>query len=563
VSSDPAPREADGAGPAQAGIERLTYRIERLATTVRFTYAFHTREVRFERDHGAGFERTFPETFAFRHERHDPAELHLQLEDLWSKPQLIAPRATRRDAEDVMARLIEALPAYLDRVIDRLEAQQPSGRILEQAYEDTGILALVVGRFLEDKPLDAERQRMAGFHLRRVALRAFDALLERRVQPDFLEGWTEGAIDAVDPSDDLSEIGVFYTLQRGDATAVNRTVVRMAERCFRRWVEDVCLDPDNRAFETETSPFADRESEVLAAVCVEGRSAVQRSGDLVRFLRRPGNRDCLRILSKLEHWFLRQYDVPNGAAIIHHEAELLRGRCSPDRHLSVHGTRNYLLALLAVASPFLGAAFFYDRAPLVFDVAAAALVMTGIVATFWFFLYRFMWKRDLTFFHASVPRITAGIIVGYAPVFLIDEVWDLARSPWPQLVVVIGLLGFATLLYLYIEVKSRIADPGEAFERARAIFLLGVLQGVGVGLVITSLLGPFMVARNWEVEGAGLSVEWLQATAAPLLGQMPPVLGIGPFYAFPSAVVLFTFLSFFIGTFLQLLWEDLPITEPM
>jgi len=367
----------------------------------------------------------------------------------------------------------------------------------------------------------------------------------------------------VDPSDDLSEIGVFYTLQRGDAAAVNRTVVRMSERCFRRWVEDVCLEPDNRAFETETSPFADRESEVLAAVCVEGRSGIQRSGDLVRFLRRPGNRDCLRILSKLEHWFLRQYDVPNGAAIIHHEAQLSRGHCSPDRHLSVHGTRNYLLALLAVASPFLGAAFFYERAPLVFDVAATAMVMTGIVATFWFFLYRFMWKRDLTFFHASVPRITAGIIVGYAPVFLIDEVWDLARSPWPQLVVVIGLLGFSTLLYLYIEVKSRIADPAEAFGRARAIFLLGVLQGVGVGLVITSLLGPFMVARNWEAQGAGLSVDWLQATAAPLLGQMPPVLGIGPFYAFPSAVVLFTFLSFFIGTFLQLLWEDLPITEPM
>jgi len=24
-----------------------------------------------------------------------------------------------------------------------------------------------------------------------------------------------------------------------------------------------------------------------------------------------------------------------------------------------------------------------------------------------------------------------------------------------------------------------------------------------------------------------------------------------------------TFLSFFIGTFLQLMWEDLPITEPL
>ena len=556
MSSEPAPA-------GQAGVERLQYRVERLATTVRFTYAFHTREVRFERDRGAGFERTFPETFAFRAERHDPAELYLQLEDLWNKPSLISATANRRDAEDVMARLVEALPGYLERVLDRLEAQAPEGRILVQAYEDTGILALVVGRFLEDKALDAERQRIAGFHLRKIALRAFLALLERRVDPEFLAGYVSGGIDPVEAADDLTEIGVFYTLQRGETAAVDRTVLRVAERCFGRWVEEVCLDESNRAFETETSPFADREDEVLASVCADGHGPLRRSRDLVPFLRRPGNRDCLRILGKLEHWFLRQYDVPNGAAVIHHEANLLDGPSSPDRHLSMHGMRNYLIALLAVALPFLGAAFFYDRAPLLFDAAAALWVMVGIGATFWFFVYRFVWKRDLTFFHASVPRITAGIIVGYAPVFLIDEVWDLARSHWVQLAVVIGLLGFSNLLYLYVEVKSRIPDPGEAFSRARSIFTLGVLQGVGVGFVITSLLGPFMAVRNWGVEGGALTVEWVQATAHPVIGQLPPILGIGPFYAFPSAVVLFTFLSFFIGTFLQLLWEDLPITEPM
>jgi len=562
VSSE-ARAEAPAEAPGRAGIERLEYRLARLGTTLRFTYAFHTREVRFERDPGTGFERSFPETFAFRAERHDPAELYLQLEDLWNKPQIIGPRANRRDAEDVMARLVEALPAYLERVLDRLEVQDVEPQILTHAYEDTGVLALVVGRFLEDKALDGDRQRIAGFHLRKVAWRSFRALCRRRVEGDFLDGYVTGESDVMDAGDDVTEIGVFYTLQHGDADAVNRTVLRVTERCFRRWVEDVCLDPSNAAFETETSPFGDREAEVIEAVCVTGRHAILRSSDLVPFLRRPGNRDCMRILAKLERWFLRRYDVPNGAAVIHHEADLARPRPVADRHLSVHGTRNYLLALAAVAAPFLGAAFLYDRAPLLFDAAAALYVVVGITATFWFFLYRFIWRRDLTFFHASVPRITAGIIVGYAPVFLIDEVWDLARSPWPQLTVVVGLLGFSTLLYLYVEVRSRIADSGEAFERARSIFLLGLLQGVGIGIVITSLLGPFMAARNWGPEGADLSAEWVRVTAEPVLGQLPPILGMGPFYAFPSAVVLFTFLSFFIGTFLQLLWEDLPMTEPM
>ncbi len=521
--------------------------------------------MRFERDPGSGFERIFAETFAFRAERHDPAELYLQLEDVWTKPQLIAGKANRRDAEAVVARLAEAMPAYLERVMDRLEQQAGvDGRILTHVHEDVGLLASIMGRFITDKRLDEDdRLRTAELHLRKIAHRSFRSLVEDRVDPAYVDAYLAGDADPVDPADDLSEIGFFYTLQMGDEDAVNRGVVRMAERAFYRWLEDVCLAEDGAVFETEDSPFADREDEVLAAACAPGADHIERARDLAPFLRRPQNRDCLRVLRKLETWFLRRYDVPHGAAIIHHSARIAKGEVEPERVLSVHGTRNYLIELGLIALPFLGAAFAYDRFPQVFDWAAALLAAGGVFGTFWFFVYRFCWKRDLTFFHASAPRITAGIIVGYAPVFLIDEVWDLARSPWPQLAVVTGLLGFSTLLYLYVEVKGRIPDPSEAFHRARDIFLLGLVEAVGIGIVITSLLGPFMAARNWGPEGSAMTVDQLAHGAGPVLGQLPAILGVAPFYAFPSAVVLFTFLSFFIGTFLQLLWEDLPITEPM
>ena len=49
----------------------------------------------------------------------------------------------------------------------------------------------------------------------------------------------------------------------------------------------------------------------------------------------------------------------------------------------------------------------------------------------------------------------------------------------------------------------------------------------------------------------------------PLVGQLPLVIGVAPLHAFPSAVLVMTFLSFFIGIFLQLMWEELPITEPL
>ncbi len=47
------------------------------------------------------------------------------------------------------------------------------------------------------------------------------------------------------------------------------------------------------------------------------------------------------------------------------------------------------------------------------------------------------------------------------------------------------------------------------------------------------------------------------------MGELPRIVGFEPFYTFPAAVFVMTFMSFFIGTFLQLMWEDIPITEPL
>ena len=62
----------------------------------------------------------------------------------------------------------------------------------------------------------------------------------------------------------------------------------------------------------------------------------------------------------------------------------------------------------------------------------------------------------------------AGIIVGYLPIFFIDEVWDLvARSSCSRSRCISALLGFVTLLYLYVEVQRRLGATDQAFARAR------------------------------------------------------------------------------------------------
>ena len=231
--------------------------------------------------------------------------------------------------------------------------------------------------------------------------------------------------------------------------------------------------------------------------------------------------------------------------------------------LSWHTTRTHLLAIGLIVSPFVAAVLAYDRSPRFFDLLCAAEIVLIDAVALWFLLYRFCWKRDLSFFHASVPRIGAGIVVGYLPVLFIDEVWDLASRSATTLVTLGALLGLVTLLYIYVEVQRRLVDTTLAFRRARGIFLLGVLQAFGAGMVIISLVGRIMVSRNWSPNGSEIPVDQLREGLEPMIGQLPYIVGLDPFFVFPSAVVMMTFLSFFIGVFLQLLWEELPITEPL
>ena len=244
---------------------------------------------------------------------------------------------------------------------------------------------------------------------------------------------------------------------------------------------------------------------MLAAVAENGRGPIARARDLRPFLRRPGNRDCARVLEKLERWFLRQYDVRHGAVVLHHAARLAEGRSDPDRVLSWHSRPAYLTALLVPVVPFAAAAFFY-REPwkAIFDVWVSVEVILVLAMALWLFGFRFLWRRELTFFHASVPRIAAGIIVGYLPVFLIDEVWDLAGQSLVTLVTVVAMLGAPTLLYLYVEVQRRLRDPRGRVPRARPTSSCSACcSPAAFGIVATSLIG-LMVARtgrtrNWSV----------------------------------------------------------------
>jgi len=557
--------DASATAPATVALPRLELRVERLQLTFRFTLAFHAREVRFEVARGDGnFERVFPETFSFHAARHDPTELFLQLDDLLTKTRVLSNDASARDAKNLMTRMLAAAPRYLDGLCEHLESNdrlRPDARL--RFHQDVALLSQILLRFIETHDFDGGRQlRMASFSLRRRIYESLRVLVEERVDGDYLASYLEGGVQLVDPGDDPTESGFFQVLEGGPSEAANRMILRMAERAFYLWLEGVCLDEENQAFEKEDSPFGSREDEVLRAILVEGATRIDRSRDLSPFLRRA-DRNCHRLLGKLERWFLRVYDIRHSSAIINHQSRVDDASATGDRSLTWHTPKIHAGVLGILLAPFVVAAFAYDSAPHIFDLICAAEVISVNAAAIWFLLYRFCWKRDLSFFHASVPRIGAGIIVGYLPVFLIDEVWDLSSRPQVALDSVVLLLGLVTLLYIYVEIARRISDTTIAFARARAIFLLGVVEAFGFGVVMTSLVGPFMVARNWSPPSGEVGINVLRESMDPMIGQLPHIVGVGPAYVFPSALLLMTFLSFFIGIFLQLMWEELPITEPL
>jgi hypothetical protein len=140
-------------------------------------------------------------------------------------------------------------------------------------------------------------------------------------------------------------------------------------------------------------------------------------------------------------------------------------------------------------------------------------------------------------------------------------------EPATTLLIAVALLGFANLLYLYVEVSRRLADSSVAFRRAGSIFLLGALEALVLGIVMTCVFGGFMAERNWSdgvgIQGGHPGIDVVRAATPALAGELPRIMGFEPLLAFPSAILLMTFLAFFIGTFLQLMWEDIPLTEPL
>jgi len=162
-----------------------------------------------------------------------------------------------------------------------------------------------------------------------------------------------------------------------------------------------------------------------------------------------------------------------------------------------------------------------------------------------------------------IGRLMGGCVIGWLPI-VTEEWWRLALTnpidhyPWIDLLPIAAF--FIVVGYICLEARrflphNRVSSWG-LLKRSFEIALLGLLLSALIGLFLCRFAGPAVL------KGIKDQISWHYR--APLLGFLKGLYGSPDDGFFPLAVLLIhSPLALFIGIFIQILWEEKPLTEPL
>lgn len=272
----------------------------------------------------------------------------------------------------------------------------------------------------------------------------------------------------------------------------------------------------------------------------------------------------------LTTWFIRRYNLRRAwwltKKMLEHQRPKLALWLTPMVLLS---TGLFLTWMLIFAILIFGADYFCAQSLLTSPGMGAAarelLPGTSICVLFstsfkvaLIAIYAFLMVAFLLFcLHAQllqllIPRLAACIMVGYFPLIVTDEIWlavpqlVLYTSWWPPpFSFVIGTLAlFVSWVYLLIEVSNKVSNRALAWRRTSVVFLIGLGWSLIIGLLVLDLVGLAFKNRLESLH----SLLWVPG----LFGQIPV-----------QVLLLYMPLALLLGIFLQIIWEEKPITEPL
>ena len=170
-----------------------------------------------------------------------------------------------------------------------------------------------------------------------------------------------------------------------------------------------------------------------------------------------------------------------------------------------------------------------------------------------FIVMQIMRKRWL-YSQLLLPRILGAAIVGLLPLLLNDQSWNIGVLSNAFNSALLALLTYiGSFIYIFIEVHNikkfiKGHSIAQALKESGRIFLIALFETLFIVTVASSLVFPAVISNI----GADITNYRFGIYASTSLLS---------FGFFPSLIILWTGIALFIGSFVQLLWQDQRITE--
>ncbi|MBU0567817.1 hypothetical protein KJ693_01320 [bacterium] len=153
----------------------------------------------------------------------------------------------------------------------------------------------------------------------------------------------------------------------------------------------------------------------------------------------------------------------------------------------------------------------------------------------------FAFTRSVMWLKLIVLRLSGAIILGFLVLWTTGDVWKYSINITPGaagiIFVVANLIAY---LYLKIEITNAKVVSSEIKARAAIIWLLGIVESLIMSLVISDFSAQYFITIE---------------SHHPLCG----IFGI----IYPQVVFIYSALALLIGIFVQIIWEEKPITQSL
>ncbi len=271
-------------------------------------------------------------------------------------------------------------------------------------------------------------------------------------------------------------------------------------------------------------------------------------------------------IEKLMYWFYQRYDLKNGSKAAGFPKTIFKPLLFDKPIL-------YLLLFFFIILPpvflFIGAIRLKFLINWGYSLLGFYIFILFIFCVYSFFrLFKDKTYHPFTIF---IPRLAAGIVVGYGLFFFVSEFWgflyyNITPSNLKLIIILVSTI-LVSSFYVYNRIKRlNVKSPGlKTFQ----LLSLGLLESTLLGFILSIFVEnlPFYFAKSYNLPNLAGNFKCLNEIIIfiPLANvNIQPFSCLPTIYAFePFALIFWSALSLFVAIIFQLIWQEEKISEPI